>query len=235
MTTEKELLASFIANFRKGTKIDNPIKYAEICKALVDLYGSPKKVAERLGVGKETLRILSKIVELPSKVKTLISKGKIPLTVAFDIVPLDPSRQVEVARAVTGLRHKDARRIIRRVSEEPHKSAETIRDEVLSELERREINVAMIALPKNVFILLEEESKNVTALVTQIVDDWIVKKYPLESLVSFEKMDRVSLVVQLSRKMSVALRRETRQSANLIERIVITWLKRQGKISEKKE
>jgi len=234
MSREKELLASFIANFKKGKKTADPIKYAETCKALIDLYGSPEEVAEKLGIGKETVRILSKILELPSEVKSLISKRKIPLTVAFDIVPLDRARQVEVARAVTGLRYRDARKVIRRVSENPHKSAESICAEVLSELERREVAIAMIALPRYIFELLKEESKDVPALVGWVVDDWLEKGYPLDTSFPFEKKNLVSLIVKLPRKTSVALIRKTRQPANLIERIIITWLKRKGRISEKK-
>ena len=234
MNREKELLASFIANFKKGKKAADPIKYAKTCKALVDLYGSPEKVAEKLGIGKETVRILSKIVGLPSEVKSLISKRKISLTIAFDIVPVDRARQVEVARAVTGLRYRDARKVIRRISENPHKSAESIRAEVLSELEKREVNIAMIALPRYVFELLKEESEDVSTLVRRVVDDWLKKSYPLDTSFSFKKKDLVSLIVKLPRKTSMALIRKTRQPANLIEQIIITRLKRKGRISEKK-
>lgn len=234
MSREKELLASFIANFKKGKKVADPIEYAETCKALIDLYGSPERVAEKLGIGKETVRILSKIVELPSEVKGLVSKRKIPLTVAFDIVPVDRSRQVEVARAVTGLRYRDARKVIRRLSENPQKSAESIRAEVLNELEKREVNIAMIALPRDIFGLLKEESKDVVALVGLIVDDWLAKGYPLDTSVSFEKKDLISLLVHLPRKTSMALIRKTRRPANLIEQIITTWLERKGRIGEKK-
>jgi hypothetical protein len=234
MTSEKELLASFIANFKKGTKIDDPIRYAETCKALIDLYGSPEKVAEKLGIGKETVRILSKIVELPSYVKSLISERKIPLTVAFDVVPVDRARQVEAANAVIGLRHRDARKVIRRFSENPHKSAETVRSEVLSELEKKELNIAMIALPRNIFKKLRDESRDVPDLVKLIVNDWLKRDYALDTSFSFKEHDLVSLTVKLSRQMSMALRRKTQNPANLIEQIIITWLKRQGRISQKK-
>lgn len=234
MTSEKELLASFIANFRKGTKIDDPIRYAETCKALTDLYGSPEKVAEKLGIGKETVRILSKIVELPPYIKSLISERKIPLTVAFDIVPVDRGRQVEVANAVIGLRHRDARKVIRRFSENPHRSAMSIRSEVLSELEKKELNIAMIALPRNVFKKLKDESRDVPDLVKLIVNDWLTKDYPLDTSFPSKEHDMVSLTVKLSRQMSMALRRKTQKPANLIEQIIITWVKQQERISQKK-
>lgn len=227
MSREKELLAFFIANFKKGKKIEDPLKYAETCKALVDLYGSPENVAMKLGIGRETVRILSKIVELPQEVKKLISRREIPLTAAFDIVPLSSTRQVEVAKAIAGLQYRDAREVIARVSKNPHKSARTIRSEVLRELEKKELNLAMIALPTNVFQELRHESTDVPALVELIVNEWLNKNYPLDPSFSFKRHDLVSLTVRLSRKMSMALRKETKNPANLIERIIITWLKRE--------
>jgi hypothetical protein len=229
MNREKELLASFIANFRKGKKFADPVKYAETCKALVDLYGSPERVAEKLGIGKETVRILSRIIDLPSEVKSLISKGEITLTVAFDIVPVDRNRQVEVARAVIGLPHREARRIIRRACANPHKPVEAIRDEVLAELEKKELTIAMIALRRNVFEKLKRKTEDVPALITCVVDDWLTKSYSLDNSFPVEKKNVVSLTVKLPRKASIALRRLTRKPANLIERIVITWLNREEK------
>ena len=223
MNHEKELLAKFIVNFKKGKKITDPIEYAQTCKALVDLYGSPEIVAKKLGIGKETVRILTKILELPSEVKDLISTRRIPLTVAFDIVPLSSAVQIEVAKAVIDLHFKDARRVIRRKSENLTKSADDIRTEVLDELNNREINMALIALPRKICESLKKESKDIPALIGRIVDDWLVEGYPLVNSLSLEKNDLTSLMVKLSRKASMAIARKARNPANLIERIVVTW------------
>lgn len=230
MSREKELLASFIANFKKGKKIADPVEYARTCKALVDLYGSPEDVAEKLGIGKETVRILTKVVDLPSEVQDLVSKRKIPLTVAFDIVPVDRAIQIEVARAVSGLRSRDAREVIRRVSKNPRKSAESIRSEVLSELEKREVNIVMIAFSKDIYTLLEEQSKDVRAFITRVVEEWLEKNGGLDYSYKIQRHDLVSLAVRLSRATFAALTKKTRNPANLVERIVVTWLKQREKI-----
>jgi len=231
MSREKQLLASFIADFKKGKKNADPIEYAKTCKALVDIYGSPESVAEKLGVGKETVRILSKIVELPLEVQNIISQRKIPITVAFDLVPLDRGKQIEVAKAVSGLPFKDARKVIRRFSENPNASAATIRTEVLSELEKKEVNIAMIALPNEIYTLLEEESKDVPQLISHMVEEWLAGDGSLyDYFYSGEKRNFVSLTIRFSRKTFMALRRKTRKPANLVEQIVIAWLKQKGKI-----
>lgn len=230
MNREKQLLASFIADFKKGKKTGDPIEYAKTCKALVDLYGSPENVAEKLGVGKETVRVLSKIVELPSEVQNLISQRKIPITVAFDLVPLDPDKQTKAAQAVSGLPYKDARKVIRRISENPDKSVISIRAEVLNELEKKEVNIAMIALPKELYSVLQEESKDIPLLISRIVEDWLAKDSIPDYSYTPQKQNLVSLTIKFPRRTFMALRRKTRNPANMVERIIISWLKQKGKI-----
>jgi len=228
---ERVALATFVANFRKTKKVSDPIEYAKNCKALIDIYGSVEEVAKKLEVGKETVRILSKILELPSEVQGFISQRKIPITVAFDLIPLSPARQIETAKAVVGLPFKDARKVIRRASENPQTPAKIVRDEVLSELERKEVNLAMIALSREVYALLQDESKDVPLLVSRVVDEWLMKNSSLDYSYTITKQNPVSLTIKLSRATFMALRRKTRKPANLVERIIISWLKQKGKIS----
>lgn len=229
MIDEKKAVAWFLANYRRGKKISDPMEYASCCKVLIEAYGSSEEVAKKLEVGKETIRILSKLTDLPLEVQDLISRRKIHLTVAFDIVPLDRERQVEVARAVSGLSYRDAREIIKQVSENPQKSAEEIRREVLEELEKREINMLMLAFPKEIYKLLQQESKDVPLRVRQIVEDWLAKDWPLDYSYEIKRESLVSLVIKIPRATARALRKKTRKTANLVERIVISWLKQQGK------
>jgi len=230
MNREKQLLASFIADFKKGKKTADPIEYTKTCKALVDLYGSPESVAEKLGVGKETVRILSKVADLPLEVQNLISQQKIPITVAFDLVPLDHNKQIEAAKAVSGLPYKDARKVIRRISENPDKSVISIRAEVLNELEKKEVNIAMIALPKELYSMLQEESKDIPLLISRIVEDWLAKDSIPDYSYTPQKQNLVSLTIKFPRRTFMALRRKTRNPANMVERIIISWLKQKGKI-----
>lgn len=231
MSREKQLLASFISDFKKGKKTADPMEYAKASRTLISMYGSAESVAQKLGVGKETVRILSKVADLPSEVQNLISQRKIPITVAFDLVPLDRDKQIEAAKVVTSLPFKDARKVIRRISENPDKSVTSVRAEVLSELEKREVNIAMIALPKETYASLEEQSKDVAALISHIVEDWLAKDSTLDSYYTIQKRDLVSLKVIFSRSTFMKLRRRTRKPANLVEQIVIDWLKQKGKIS----
>jgi len=231
MSGQEHLLASFIADFKKGKKSRDPLEYARAAKALIGLYGSPKDVSERLGVGKETVRILSKILDLPTEVQNLISSRKIPITVAFDLVPLNRNKQIETAMAVSGLPFKEARAIIRRVTEEPEKSVSRIRVEVLGGLEKREINVAIIAIPREMYTMLQEESKDVPSLISRIIDDQLAKDHAMHFPHVPPTQDTVSLTIKFPRRTFRALRRRARNPANLVEQIIIDWLKRKGKIS----
>jgi hypothetical protein len=229
MSEERELLARFIANFRKSKKIGDPMEYARCCKALLDMYGSTEEVAEKLGIGRETVRILAKLTELPSEVQKLISKKRLPLTIAFDIVPLDRTRQSEVAKAISGLPYRDARQVIRRFSMNPDVPIKSVRAEVLEELEKREVNIVMLAFPRRIYTHLVQESQNVPLLIKQVVEEWVEKDrlldYPIIS-----KEDLVSLTVRLPRATYRSLRKKSRNPANLVEKIILTWLKEKGKI-----
>ena len=229
MSKERELLARFIANFRKSKKIGDSMEYARTCKALLDMYGSPEDVAEKLGVGRETVRILAKLTELPSEVQDLISKKSLPLTVAFDIVPLDRTRQTEVAKAVSGLPYRDARQVIRRISMNPDVPIESVRAEVLEELEKREIDIVMLAFPRKIHTQLLQESQNVSLLIKQVVEEWLEKDGLLDYPTT-PKEDLVSLTVRLPRATYRSLRKKSRTPANLVEKIILTWLKEKGKI-----
>jgi len=230
LTQEKRLLASFIADFKKGKKAGDPLEYARTCSKLVKLYGSPEIVSKKLGVGKETIRILSKIPELHPHIQNLISQRRIPLTVAFDLIPLDCNKQVEAANAIVGLPFKDARKVIRRISANPRIRAATARAKVLDELERKEANIAIIALPKEMYQLLSNKSKDVPRLIRKLVDEWLVKGSPLDRCYHAEKANLVSVTIKFPRRTFSLLRRRTRKPANLVEGIVMAWLKQESKI-----
>lgn len=229
MLDEKKALAILLANFRKGRKISDPMLFAESAKFLVNLHGSPKLVAEKLGTGKEVIRILSKLTELPTEVKELISRGELVFTVAFDLVPLDSSRQIEIAKAVCGLAQRDARKVIRYAIKNPSKHIDEIRREVLEELEKEEIDIVMIGFTRKIHNLLSQESENVPQLVVQVIEDWLKQRYPILDRVTTEG-DLITLTIRLPRQVYKALRRASKKPANLVEQIVLSWLQKKKQI-----
>lgn len=228
-TVDEHFLAAFIADFRKGKKTGDPMRYVRSTKKLIELYGSPKTVSEMLGVGKETVRILAKIAELPNEIQELVSAREIPLTIAFDLVPFNSERQVEIARVIRNLSFKEARKIIRYIGDNPEKSAEDARVEIMRTLESREINIAMIAIPKRFYDSLQKEETDVTALVARIIDEWLASQYSLDISELDNEGGMVSLTLKLSRNTFHALRRITRKPADLIEKIVVSWLRKREK------
>jgi len=224
MLNERKAIAILLADFRKSNKISDPMLYAKSAKFLIDRYGSAKQVAEKLGLGKEVVRILAKLTELPVEVRVLISKGDLLLTLAFDLVPLDPSRQLETARAVCGLPYADAREVIKRAKRNQSKSAQEIKKEVLGELEKKEVNIVVVGFTRQIHTLLSQKSANdVPEFVIGIIEDWLKERYPLSTQAATEKASLTPLILKFPRAMFKALRRESRKPANLVEQIVLTW------------
>ena len=101
---------------------------------------------------------------------------------------------------------------------------------MLNALEKKEVNIAMIALPKELYSVLQEESKDIPLLISRIVEDWLAKDSIPDYSYTPQKQNLVSLTIKFPRRTFMALRRKTRNPANMVERIIISWLKQKGKI-----
>jgi hypothetical protein len=230
ITAEERSLGAFIADFRKSKKLGDPMQYAKASKKLIEFYGSPKAVSEKLGVGKETVRILSKLTTLPEEVQQRVSKREIPLTIAFDLVPLTTERQIETSRAIKNLSFKEARQIIRYIVENPGKSAEDARVAVMNALENREISVAMVAISQRDYDIMNQEDDDVTSSIIRMVEEWLANPQSLKNHDLVSEENKVSITLKLSRKTYHSLRKITRNPADLIEKVVASNLRREEKL-----
>jgi ParB/RepB/Spo0J family partition protein len=121
------------------------VEKAKSCKQLRDKfptkYPTWEKVAEKIGVGFETVKIWVRTLGLPEEVQKLVAprethrvpEGKIDYQTALHVVERikEPERQVEMAREIAERRipQREAQRIIREVVKEPERSiAEVIKE-----------------------------------------------------------------------------------------------------------
>jgi len=218
---ERKALATLLASFRRTGKFSNPIVYAESANYLVEKYGSAELVAHRLDVGTETIRALAKVAKMPANVKKLISDGKLLLTVAFDLLPFEPQRQVELAEEVKGLAFKDARAVIRCASRHPTESPSKLKQGVLSELEKRELNIVVVRVPRTIHEAIAKEGTEKT--IVKLCNRWLRDGYP-NLPIATRQSDLIRLIVKIPRQTYQELRHRTRKVANLVERIAIYYL-----------
>lgn len=183
--TEEEALAILITTLKKRKKIPNPLPIAKACRYLSELYGSQKKVAERLEISSEMIREFVYIDKLSKEVKDMIKDGLIQgvdilYRISYRIN--NPKRQVEIARIVAGLSSPLARDIIEFARKHPEKSAEECKQEVLKARGVIvELHVIPIKLSETVIKSLENKVKNkkLADLIKSKIEDKLKPKYAI--------------------------------------------------------
>lgn len=125
------------------------VEKAKSCKQLRDKfpekYPTWQKVAEKIGVGFETVKVWVRTLGLPEEVQKLVAprethrvpEGRIDYQTALHVVESikEPERQVEMAREIADRRipQRRAQRIIREVAREPEKSVEEVITKIVEE------------------------------------------------------------------------------------------------------
>jgi len=104
----KELIHYVIEDFRKKKKVD-PIKYAEAVRQLVELMGIEKTLdlfeKKDVKIGRSTIRGLARIGGEIPEIKELIRKGKLRLTLAWEIPPIDRDERIRLAKKLSSLNY----------------------------------------------------------------------------------------------------------------------------------
>ena len=118
---EEKIIAILYSNFNgKRKKIYDQIYIAEKVKQLSEFYGSYIKLADKLGISKEILREILKLLELPEEVKELIRQNKIKREVAWRIASIKlEQNQIKIAKAIIGLNTHQARTLVRIFKNDP--------------------------------------------------------------------------------------------------------------------
>lgn len=108
----------------------SPRDKAETCMYLISKLGSPKAVAEHLGITEQTVRKWLDYSAVPEELKTLVEKRVISrpqATRLFQYIP-DVNKAVDIAKRMRGMRaprkHQD--RIFDAIEEKPSRSVESV-------------------------------------------------------------------------------------------------------------
>lgn len=125
------------------------VEKARSCKQLRDKfpekYPTWEKVAEKIGVSFEAVKIWVRTLSLPEEVQKLVAprethrvpEGRIDYQTALHVIERikEPEKQVEMAREIAERRipQREAQRIIREVVREPEKSIEEVIEKIAEE------------------------------------------------------------------------------------------------------
>jgi hypothetical protein len=178
---EDTALSILFANTRRIKRNVDLITVAESCEYLVELYGSQKAVAEKVGLSAEMIREFRKLLNLPKEVKELISSRQIDrLDVAYRISMLeDPEKQITAARTIANLpSSKDVRDVLR-LAERVDLPIEESKKMIL-ESKPKGLHIFIVDFDDETYSALIEEAKalevETAELVKDIVTDWLQRR-----------------------------------------------------------
>lgn len=181
---EDTALAVVISSVRgRKKKRVGLLTVAECCRYLTNLYRSYTAVAKKVGASAEIVREFDSLLDLPEKVKKLISDGEIGLDTGYRISRdiKYPKRQIEIGRAVADLNAFDARGLIDYAKRNPTLSVEKCRQQVSkSKTITKKLHVFILPLQEEIFGQLKVASKELKTtpeeLIRKIVEGWLTKQ-----------------------------------------------------------
>ena len=176
---EESALALVFANTRRRPekRAADLVTVAEGIRYLVELYGSRKAVADKVGLSSEMIREFLAVLELPEPVRELVSRRDIDrLDVALEIYMLrDRDKQVTAAKTVADLPSKDVRDI-RRLAEQAGLSIEESKRIVL-DAKPKGLHIFLMDFDDDTYKALVRaagsRSVEPAELVREVVSDWL--------------------------------------------------------------
>ena len=153
MSDDEAIIASLTENIQRGDL--EPEEEARAYKTLVEIFGSTRKVAKKVGIDQSrivrTMQVLQLVPQLQKKVMRYASKKErteasaIPFEHATMIAEAfrteeikqlpekeKKEKQVEIAKVIAPLRQYEARKIVDRFKMFPEKPIEVIKEEALA-------------------------------------------------------------------------------------------------------
>jgi ParB/RepB/Spo0J family partition protein len=195
MSDDESIVASLTENIQRGDL--KPEEEAKAYKTLVRIFGSTRKVAEKVGVDysrvARTMQILELVPQLQKKVLRYATKRErekaeaIPFEHATMIAEAlrteeirrlpeqeKKAKQIEIAKAIAPLRQFEARKVVDRVKMFPEKSIEVLKEEALAS----ETGIAMrVYFTPKIARLLDkaavDRGMSMDELVPIAVEEWL--------------------------------------------------------------
>ena len=180
---EETALSLLFANTKRKKRNVDLVTLARSCKCLVDLYGSKKAVAERVGLSPEMIREIMLPLKLPREVQKLISSRKIDsIDTVREISALkDPSKQIAAANEFVDTLTKDVRDM-KRLIKRTNLSAEKAK-EIILEAKPKDLHIFVMDFDEETYRSILEHAKkkkiDPAELVKEIVSNWLKSKKAL--------------------------------------------------------
>ena len=177
---EAKALATTLSNTRTKKRRDDLITVAGAMKYLVQLYGSQREVAARVGVHPEMIRQFLTVLRLSGSVQALFATRQLDsVDVAKELVTLkDQTQQEQTAVEIANMPSKDARDITRLIKN-TRCGVEAAKKAVL-EAKPSGLNIFLLDFADDVLRKLECEARKrkmkPAELVREIVNDWLSAK-----------------------------------------------------------
>ena len=187
MTTlnEETALSLLFANTKRKKRYVDLVTLAQSCKYLVDLYGSKKAVAEKVGLSSEMIREIMLPLKLPKEVQKLISSRKIDsIDTVREISALkDSSKQIAAANEFINASTKDVRDM-KRLIKKARLPAEKAK-EIILEAKPKDLHIFIMDFDEETYRLILEHAKkkkiDPAELVKKIVLNWLKSKTALKN------------------------------------------------------
>jgi len=177
---ETQALAVLFANTRRKKRTADLITVARSCQYLLELYGSRKAVADRVGISTEMIRQFLTPLRLPPEAQRLVSERKIDSVdaVAKIVALRGRRRQVQAARALVGSTSYDVRDVNRLIKT----SRITARGakERVARSKLKGLNLFVLDLDDATFNAFRKASKQLRLhpadLLKLVLTDWLRKR-----------------------------------------------------------
>lgn len=174
---EETALAIVFANTKRKKRTENLLTIAKAFDYLVKSYGSPKAVAERVGLSTEMIRQFLAVLKLPAEVQRMFSNRELDsVDVAKELLALsDPARQIVAAKAIADSLSKDARDIKRLIKAVKLSAGEA--KKIVLDAKPKGLHIFMIDLDDETYGAITKQAKNMkiqpVELVRGIVTNWL--------------------------------------------------------------
>jgi len=195
MSDDGAVVASLMENIQRGDI--EPEEEAKAYKTLVDIYGSTRKVAERVGVDHSrivrTMQVLELVPQLQKKVvryapqKERVQEGVMPFEHATMVAEAfrteeikrlpeeeKKAKQIEIAKTIAPLRQYEARKVVDRFKMFPEKPIEVLKEEALAS--ETGVAIRVYFTPKIARLLsqaADDRGMSMEELVPIAVEEWL--------------------------------------------------------------
>ncbi len=173
---ETKALSVLFANTRRKKRKADLVTIAECCQYLAELYGSPGKVAEKVGLSNEMVREFLLVLKLPKEVLEMIRKRRIDSIDSVKVISSIKSQKMQItaAREMVDLKSKDVRDVVR-VSKVSGKSIAEAKRTILN-TDSQGTHIFVMDFDDETYSAIQELSRKAGKKAADFVSDLVKEK-----------------------------------------------------------